>query len=175
MKLIANNIRPGVTLALFPTNPAGPSQNLKEPNTANWPVCQGNGQSVSFRLRNFRGANQNRSTLWTAEVFDHYSDTTLVNGVENSPIFGPNKLVETKRCDSSDKCNPQKSNSDISTGPNRTASLETRPCGPGKFMYYGFEDRPPSGSSDRDYNDITVRLRCPASGQLGDGKPRLVG
>ena len=42
-------------------------------------------------------------------------------------------------------------------------------------MYFGWEDRPPSGGSDKDYDDITMVMKCPKAGILGDGKTRLVG
>lgn len=188
LKLIANNRRPNVTLSMFPQHPTDPTMNLKEPNTANWPACTGEGQSVSFHLRNFRGANQNRTTLWTTQVFNHFSDTRLTGGVESSVLFRKDdpattkvdeqklNLVETILCDTKSKCSTGTKDSIIPVRTGKSPALyESRPCSPGKYMYYGWEDRPPSGSSDRDYNDITMQLRCPSAGALGGGRPRLVG
>jgi Flp pilus assembly protein TadG len=187
MQLIANNMRSnlGITLASFPPHPSNPALSLRQPDVAQWPACTGAGESVSFRLRNFRGANQNRSTLWTTQVHEHFTDTLLYSGVEKSAKFdatNPNNiLVERLLCDTREACepgNPASSMALIETGKtvaNGRLRMEGRPCAPGKFMFYGWEDRPPTGSSDRDYNDITIRLRCPSAGALGGGKPRLVG
>ncbi len=36
------------------------------------------------------------------------------------------------------------------------------PCLPGKYMYFGWEDRPPGyGWTDGDYDDIRVIVECP--------------
>lgn len=190
MKLIANNMRANVTLSMFPQHPTDSSQNLKQPDTANWPKCEGEGESVSFYLRNYRGANQTRTQLWAAAPKHEYTDTKLVDGQEISNKFKRddpltpsvderrNNLVETIMCDTKDLCDPSKANNMVGGGEGKKkdpANVETRACSPGKYMYYGWEDRPPSGSSDRDYNDITIVLRCPSAGQLGGGKPRLVG
>jgi hypothetical protein len=161
----------------LPAN-ANPANNIKIPSTTdNWPTCDQENESVSFHLRNFIMANNNPNNLWKTTLNNRYTDTKLTDGVESSPLFGPEKMVETRRCDTRDKCDPDKVGNEIGSaeGKKKTPNLETRPCAPGKFMYYGWEDRPPSGSSDRDYNDITILLRCPSSGQLGGGKPRLVG
>jgi Flp pilus assembly protein TadG len=196
MKLIANNNR-RTDRTLYPAGDAtglpansNPANNIQIPSTSNWPTCEEAGSSVSFFLKNFRGANSNPSNLWRAAIHPHYTDTVLVEGQEFSNLFRRddpatvatdermNNLVETRLCDTADQCNPTKPGNLIDNGEGkakRPANVETRPCAPGKYMYYGWEDRPPSGSSDRDYNDITVQLRCPSAGQLGGGKPRLVG
>lgn len=175
-KLISNNMRNGITPALFPAN-ADAAQNIQEPNTEDWPECSGAGESISFKLRNFIQANQNRHTLWTTQVNIYETDTVLTDGVESSPLYGPGQLVDRMLCDTRELCDPTQPGSLITgqDGAAKTPNLETRPCSPGKFMYMGFEDRPPSnGGSDRDYNDIRIRLRCPRNGELGDNAPRLV-
>jgi Flp pilus assembly protein TadG len=196
MKLIANNNRrtdrrlyPAGDATGLPAN-SNPANNIQNPSTSNWPTCEEAGSSVSFYLRNYRNANGTPRNLWTTQVFHQYTDTQLVNGEEFSNLFRRddpatvatdermNNLVETILCDTADQCNPTIQGNLVNNAEGRAkrpANVETRPCAPGKFMYYGWEDRPPSGASDRDYNDITLQLRCPSAGQLGGGKPRLVG
>jgi len=57
----------------------------------------------------------------------------------------------------------------------RTPNREDRPCVPGKFMYFGWEDRPPGiGWSDEDYDDILFVMRCPTGLSVTYGAARLV-
>lgn len=179
LNLIGNNNRRGGITGM-PLHPTDSSQNIKMPSTTNWPNCSGAGQSVSFYLRNFIGANGNPNNLWKTTVNNYYTDTVLTDGVESSGLFGIGKLVETILCPSKEKCTPIESGGPVDTmvaskeGVFRNALRETSPCEPGKFMYYGWEDRPPPGG-DKDYNDMRMVLRCPKSGKLGGGIPRLVG
>jgi hypothetical protein len=91
------------------------------------------------------------------------------------------------RCDSEAQCTPGSGSSIVPAGRNRanTRSREARPCEPGKFMYFGFEDRPPGQTgansnwlqpawTDADYDDIRIVMKCPNSGRLGDAFVRLV-
>jgi Flp pilus assembly protein TadG len=161
-----------------------------------WPSCNAEGQTLSFRLRNVRHAKSHKN-LWASPgatiggktpgrpEHNHYTDTVVVDGKEAFPGL-ERPIVETVRCDTLDKCNTAKSGNIIPSGKNRTPALSPVACEPGKFMYFGWEDRPQNmtGASgnwldpawtDRDFNDIVVVMRCPRSGQLGDGLARLVG
>lgn len=139
-----------------------------------WPECTKQGQSLSFRLRNIREV-KNDPTKWAnAAQHNHYTDTVISAGVEAFPGLKEN-MLENVRCDTLDKCDPSKSGSQVPKGKNRTPNKETQPCVPGKFMYFGWEDRPPTSGSDKDYDDITMVMKCPKAGILGDGKTRLVG
>lgn len=146
-----------------------------------WPECSKAGQSLSFHLRNFQGFNSYDGKL-KAEEWDkinvssakkHYTDTKISAGVESFPGLGSNNILETVRCDTLDKCDPSKSGSTVPKGKNRNPNRETQPCVPGKFMYFGWEDR--TSGSDKDFDDITMVMKCPKDGILGDGKTRLVG
>ncbi|GGE07353.1 hypothetical protein GCM10011529_12210 [Polymorphobacter glacialis] len=185
MTRIANNVPTNQSIASISggreVNPIVPMQ---------WPNCNDKGQTLSFRLRNVRHVKSNPQ-LWNntnAEisgrrpgrpVSDYYTDTTVADGVETFHIAASEKVLETVRCDTA-QCRPAK------TGKNRTPVLATEPCQPGKFMYFGWEDRPPGRSgakadwldpawTDTDYDDIAIRMKCPASGKLGDPSVRLVG
>jgi hypothetical protein len=142
-----------------------------------WPECAPD-ESLSFRLRNFRTAKYD-PTQWTKNkdimkegkgMWNHYTDTKIVNGVEDFALT--NNILETVRCDTLAQCVPGQQ---VPKGKNRTPKVETEPCLPGKYMYFGWEDRPPSGSSDKDYDDIVIVMKCPKRGILGDGLTRLVG
>jgi Flp pilus assembly protein TadG len=139
-----------------------------------WPECKKQGQALSFRLRNIREVKQYPAKWSTAAQYNYYTDTVISGGVESFPGL-TQAMLENVRCDSLDKCDPSKSGSTVPKGKNRTPTKETQPCLPGKFMYFGWEDRPPSGGSDKDYDDITMVMKCPKEGILGDGKTRLVG
>lgn len=198
MTLIANNMPVGqniVTISggVIKNNPVTPMP---------WPDCSGKNQSLSFRLRNIRHA-KNNSGLWAnpnmtisgiqpgRPELNHYTDTMINDGVET---FDSNtaKILETVLCDTSDQCDPSKAGTKVKTGKNRyaTKSSNTAGCSPGKFVYFGFEDRPgvngksvetqgkgwlEAGWTDYDYNDIAIRMKCPSSGRLADPYPRLVG
>jgi Flp pilus assembly protein TadG len=178
LNLIGNNNRRGGITGM-PLHPSDSSKNIKMPSTTNWPTCTGAGQSVSFYLRNFIGANGSPNSLWTTTVNNYYTDTVLTGGVESSGLFGKGKLVETILCPSKELCTPVESGGPANTmvaskeGVFRDALMEKSACEPGKYMYYGWEDRPPPGG-DKDYNDMRMVLRCPKSGKLGDSAPRLV-
>lgn len=154
-----------------------------------WPVCE-KGQSLSFRLRNVRHA-KSIPDLWANPTsspqrpeFNHYTDTQIADGVEQFNGLDTS-ILETVRCDTADQCDPARPGNVIPDGGNRNPQVSGEPCLPGKFMYFGWEDRPPgqSGASgnwtdpawtDTDFDDIRIVMRCPRTGRLGDGMSRLV-
>jgi hypothetical protein len=177
MKLIANNLGPGTDAIAY-------SYNFLKANPVTpmpWPDCKGEGLSLSFRLVNYRTAKNDRNQWKKAggpTMFEYYSDTKIDKGVEqfNSAY---DSILERYLCNTSADCDPSVKGSTVEkifmkTGKNPQNKVNV-PCEPGKFMYMGMEDRPPSGSSDRDYNDIAIRMKCPSSGKLADPYPRLVG
>lgn len=145
-----------------------------------WPECAA-GQSLSFRLRNLRSAkheweNGRRPVPSSITTFNHHSDTRIQLGVEYFDGLSAVTILETVRCDTEATCTPGGRGSIIPSGRNRTPLVSTVACEPGKFKYFGWEDRPPQlGGSDRDYDDIRILMRCPRQGRLGDGMSRLVG
>ncbi len=185
MTLISNNMPAGQNIISI----SGGVINAVPTDPLTWPEC-GKGESLSFRLRNIRHA-KNIPSLWAnpnekpkRPEFNHYSDTKIEDGVEQFN-FGSN-LVETIRCDSMDACDPKKPGNIIPKGKNRNPVPTGSPCLPGKFMYFGWEDRPPGQKgknstwtdpawTDRDYDDIVMVMKCPSVGRLGDGMSRLVG
>lgn len=174
---------------IIPNNPPAPED-------LTWPDCKEKGQTLSFRLRNIRHAKSHKG-LWADPTmtissrqpgrpeYNHYTDTVIADEKETFPGLS-RAIVETVRCDNLDQCNTSKAGNIIPKGKNRTPSLSSSACAPGKFMYFGWEDRPQDMAgkkgdwldpawTDKDFNDIVVVMRCPRSGQLGDGLARLVG
>jgi Flp pilus assembly protein TadG len=193
MTLVSNNMPVGQNIITISGNRI--TQNPQRPSP--WPNCNQEGQTLSIRLRNIRHVKSN-PVLWanpTATISgvqpgrperNYFTDTRLENWVERFDLQGFN-ILETVRCNTAAQCTPGSGSSTIPTGRNRGATRrrETLPCEPGKFMYFGFEDRPPGQTgansnwmqpawTDTDYDDIRIVMKCPSSGRLGDPVVRLV-
>lgn len=142
--------------------------------TYTMPDC-GVGTYLSYRLYNVRNARTLREA-WDsrkAERHNYYSDTIIKGDRETYHLRYP--MLETVLCDTYAQCTPQSQGGAIPEGANRTPQSTDKGCAPGKFMYYGWEDRPPgAGWSDRDYNDIRVIIECPTVRFVGTGSVRLV-
>jgi len=128
------------------------------------PVCD-DGETLSLRLRNVRNARTRpaRREDPLAEQYDYYSDTTVSNGNAWKLNFPKDAdVAETVLCDTLDECLPGTAQSLIPSGKHRNPHAATRPCAEGKFMFFGFEDRPsPRFKGDRDFDDIRLVLGCP--------------
>ena len=70
-------------------------------------------------------------------------------------------MLETYLCDTLAACKPISMGGIVPEGTGRIPHIETRPCEPGKYMYYGWEDMP---GFDRDFNDLRIILECPRPG-----------
>lgn len=144
----------------------------------NWPSCSGSTQAMSFRLRNIRDSRATVQAGGKAKgtEYNYYSDTTRDSaGSESFTGLGGKQIIETMRCATEDECQKISAGGVVPYGKNRTPNIEKRPCVPGSYMYYGWEDRPPgSGWTDADYDDITFILKCTASGTAPEGPARLV-
>jgi hypothetical protein len=193
MTLVSNNMPAGSNIAQI----SGGQIPVNPPSSPTWPRCTQEGQTLSIRLRNIRHVKSN-PVLWSnpnATISgvrpgrperNFFTDTQIDQWVERFDLQGFN-ILETVRCDTQAACTPGSGSSIIPTGRNRqnTRRRETQPCEPGKFMYFGFEDRPPGQTgansnwlqpawTDSDYDDIRIVMRCPNSGRLGDAFVRLV-
>ena len=193
MTLVSNNMPAGQDIVAI----SGGRVTANPPTSVNWPRCDQRGQTLSFRLRNVRHVKAN-PVLWAnpdatisglrpgRPEFNYYTDTVLSEGTEIIDLQGFN-ILETVLCDSLSQCTPGTLGSQIPSGRNRstTRQRESQPCQPGRFMYFGFEDRPPGQSgrndnwlwpawTDSDYDDIRIVMKCPNGGRLGDAVVRLV-
>jgi hypothetical protein len=187
MTLIANNDPSGAAVAAAMA--AGVPNVGPVPNPVTWPEC-GEGESLSFRMRNIRHA-KSFPDLWANPAgrsfgrpeWNYFTDTEIINGVEHFALT--EAILETIRCDS-EACETELADGTIPNNQkHRDPIRDARPCMPGKYMYFGWEDRPPGrpGASsswtdpawtDRDYDDIRIVMKCPERGMLGDGMTRLV-
>jgi len=133
------------------------------------------GEVLSYHLKNVRGA-RTQPDLWDdplRENYEYFTDTQLVEGLEQYDLDW--EILETSLCDTLEDCVPQGDGGVIPTGRNRVPQQATQRCEPGKYMYYGWEDRPPGrGWTDRDYDDIRVIIGCPVLEFEGDKRIRLV-
>ena len=131
------------------------------------------GESLSYRLYNVRNS-RTKPSVWDkgkATRFNYYSDTIYTDGVESYDLGG-NDIIETILCDDFDTCKDESAGGVIPAGKYRTPLRATQACQPGKFMYYGWEDRP---ATDQDYNDIRIIIECPVSGSAsGKAVVRLI-
>ncbi|ACL60465.1 TadE/TadG family type IV pilus assembly protein [Methylobacterium nodulans] len=157
------------------------------------PTC-GDNEAPSYMLRNVRDARTN-PTKWDAKyqsVYEYYTDVVIDTGTRRQtmnmkgykvyssnykePInMDKNPILETIICGSTTSCKPQSEggilpNNHVTHDP-QTA---TTSCEEGKFMYYGWEDRPPNAGSDRDYDDIRLLVSCPKLVKVADKKIRIV-
>jgi Flp pilus assembly protein TadG len=160
---------------------------------ATLPTCGAN-EAPSYMLHNVRNARSNPSA-WndkSQETYEYYTDTTIDTGsrvqsasmkgyrVYNGNTLSPismvsNPILETIVCDSLSQC---KNKSDGGVLPNshttHSPATATTGCSDGKYMYYGWEDRPPNAGSDMDYDDIRVIVSCPTLVKVSDKKLRIV-
>jgi Flp pilus assembly protein TadG len=160
----------------------------------NMPVCKEN-ETISYRLYNVRNA-RTQPSLWDRATpgtliknnaadwadpwsnnlsYNYYSDTQMISGVP-TPRFDNNvPILETVLCSSLSQCKPRSQGGILPSGTNRTPQQVTQACSPGKYMYFGWEDRPPGyGWTDSDYDDIRVIVECPTTSTTSTTVVRLV-
>lgn len=160
----------------------------------NMPACKPN-ETFSYRLYNVRNA-RTQPALWdTAQPgtliannqadwanpwsgnrsYNYYSDTRLVSGVPTHQFANGVPILETVICDTLAQCRNKSQGGIIPTGTNRTPQQATKACSPGKYIYFGWEDRPPGyGWTDADYDDIRVVVECPSTTTTSTTVVRLV-
>ena len=139
------------------------------------PECAA-GETMSYHLKNVRDA-RTKPKQWDnpkATQYNYYTDTVMSGGVETYDLGGY-AILETVLCDTSAKCVGKSKGGVIPEGTNRTPQHAEQSCQAGKYMYYGWEDRPPGlGWTDQDYNDIRVVIECPVSESTGEFLVRLI-
>jgi Flp pilus assembly protein TadG len=138
------------------------------------PQC-GPKEALAFHLHNVRNARTTKSK-WDsskAEHYEYYTDTVISGGKETYSL--PYSLLETVLCNTAAECKPKNQGGIIVEGANRTPTQATSACTTGKYLYYGWEDRPPEqGGSDREYNDIRIIMECPSVKANGAEKVALI-
>ncbi|RYE99948.1 MAG: hypothetical protein EOO77_34770 [Oxalobacteraceae bacterium] len=157
------------------------------------PTCGAN-EAPSYMLRNVRNGRSNKST-WddpNQEVYQYYTDTTIdtglrvqtmgmkgyrvnSNGTMTTVNMVSNPIVETIVCNNLSECKNKSSGGILpNNNTTHTPATSTASCSEGKYMYYGWEDRPPSAGSDKDYDDIRIVVSCPTTTKVSDKKLRIV-
>jgi hypothetical protein len=124
------------------------------------------------------------------EVYEYYTDTTmdrgtkvLVNNLTGGRINSQGNvtsavdtqrypLLETILCDNLNECKSQDQGGKLPNNhvTGRTAQTATGGCTEGKYMYYGYEDRP---GGDQDYDDIRLVISCPKEIKITDKQVHL--
>lgn len=151
------------------------------------PTCAAN-ETLSFNLYNSRWARTTPSN-WdnkNNENYNYFTDTEFNTDVNNvtSEQYNLNgyAILETVLCPSLAACKPKSQGGVIPEGKERTPQHATGVCEPGKYMYYGWEDRPPAKPgedlakfwTDRDYDDIRIIIACPKFETVGQDVVRLI-
>lgn len=150
------------------------------------PTC-GQNETVSYMLRNVRDARTTPSK-WNntgSDTYNYYTDTVIDTGtrVQTFNMKGVNvgtnasvdvvryPMLETIICDSLKDCSSKSTGGiipDRKTG--RSPAVAKGSCEEGKYMYYGWEDRP---GGDQDYDDIRLVVSCPKQIKVADKKLRI--
>lgn len=125
------------------------------------------------------------------EVYEYYTDTTIDRGtrVMTNNLTGGKinssgtvtsavdtqryPLLETILCDTEAQCKSQDKGGILPNNhvTGRNPQTATGGCAQGKFMYYGYEDRP---GGDQDYDDIRLVISCPKEIKVTDKQVHLV-
>jgi Flp pilus assembly protein TadG len=133
-----------------------------------FPQCEAD-ETMSYRLYNVRESRTNPK-VWDkgkATRYNFYTDTVMKDGAETYDLGGYS-ILETVLCNDLTSCVGKKKGGVIPEGKGRTPVRSTEACAPGKYMYYGWEDRPPGlGWTDTDYDDIRIIIGCPVNSSSG--------
>lgn len=141
------------------------------------PQCEA-GENLSYRLMNVRNSRTqphhwDDKSPWI-ERYEFFTDSVYEQGMPKYDLGGF-EILETVLCNNLAECKPVSQGGIIPEGTDRIPQRASKPCETGKYMYYGWEDRPPGlGWTDRDYDDIRVIVECPAMEKVGERSVRLV-
>ncbi len=148
------------------------------------------GEFPSYMMRNVRNS-RSTSSAWDRnnDYYEYFTDTEIdpatyrmtnnyvgeyVNSSRNrSPVDLTNRpMLETILCDSALECRPTTQGGKLlPRRTNRSPETAASGCTRGKFMYFGYEDRP---GGDRDYDDIRIIISCPEWEEAESKKVRIV-
>ncbi|WP_421950187.1 TadE/TadG family type IV pilus assembly protein [Pelagibacterium sp.] len=148
------------------------------------PQCP-QGSFLSIRLENVRNSRTSPQR-WDAggSRYNYYTESEWIPGSPEkyhgleAPSGQKVTILETILCDTLEECRrtpAQGGKIPPNNSTNRTPQQATEECGEDKFMYYGWEDRPPEiAGSDRDYDDIRIVMACPEQVSSGERNARLL-
>lgn len=102
-------------------------------------------------------------------VVSDYIDSNRVRRVNN---ISTTPMLETILCDNAAQCRQTNEGGILPMRQtNRNPRVATGACTSGKYMYYGWEDRP---GGDRDYDDIRIIISCPEREKVAEKHVRIV-
>lgn len=150
------------------------------------------GSFMSIRLENVRDS-RTASHRWDANAngtgpgnrYNYYTDTEIETGQADTyhGLTDPKDprrkvtILETIVCDTLTACMTPPSEGGL-IPPRRVGrdpAVADQGCSPNKYVYYGWEDRPPElAGSDRDYDDIRIVMACPQLKSTGERAVRLL-
>ena len=140
------------------------------------PTCP-DGAHLSYMLYNSRNARSNKA-LWddpNNTHYEYYTDTTLNGGGAEKYDLGGWPILETVLCDTAEQCVGKGKGGVIPEGKFRKPQHNSKACAEGKYMYYGWEDRPQGRQFvDDDFDDIRIVIKCPYREKTSDEAVRLV-
>jgi Flp pilus assembly protein TadG len=139
------------------------------------PSC-GENQALSFRLENLTNALHNKNwKSYAGKRYNYYTDTVREDRKPDRYSSEVAGSLETVLCPSLAVCTADPKNGGIiPTKVPRNPARASEPCAPGKFMYYGWEDRTAAMGGDRDFDDIRIVVECPSYVTVGEENVRLV-
>lgn len=150
---------------------------------ANLNIRCGTDEQVSYLLKNIREARTSAYAQRTGTPRYFYTDATKSTSGDGTLGYTVTyngvvrNTLETVLCDTQAKCKPQSQGGILpnnhQTG--RTPAVNTKVCAPGKYLYFGWEDRIPGyagDSSDSDFDDIRLVVTCPTT-TVGPFRVRL--
>lgn len=121
-------------------------------------------ETVSFQLVNIRDARRSEAARLTNPRWEHFTDTTIVDGVERYNTRYRD-LIESILCETREACRPRAQGGILPNNneKHRTPAVNARACVAGQYLYLGWEDRPPhiGDWTDQDYDDIRLVMSCP--------------
>lgn len=149
------------------------------------PQC-GADETLSYKLLNVRLVRAQPSK-WNdpnQTRFEYFSDTVLDAG-KDKHSKDVTKILETVLCKNLSECKKQSKGGIVPEGKDRSPVSAKATCSPGKYMYYGWEDRMPGlpgadddwtdiAWTDRDYDDIVIVIGCPELEKAEDRQISLV-
>ena len=124
-----------------------------------------------------------------ADVYEYYADASVEEntGVVTTDMkafkvdknvrtpfsIASTPMLETILCGTQAQCRPKSEGGILPNNheTERTPKTATAGCAEGKYLYYGWEDRP---GGDRDFDDIRFVVGCPKRVMVSDKQVRIV-
>jgi Flp pilus assembly pilin Flp len=130
------------------------------------------GEEISFLLKNIREARTSPAKQASGTPRYFYTDAVrnkATDVVSYTVTFDglTRNTLETILCDTQEQCQPKSKGGILPNNHQmgRLPAVNAKVCSPGKYLYFGWEDRIPGypgDSSDTDFDDIRMSITCPS-------------